>query len=121
MILFFFSKNKIEDYNKLSEPAAIAYENFIKTTDKNIGFKYFQMIFNNLNLPQKEIKPKYITTRIEPHHTDKKSLHWWVAEEMPEIIEVLERKHSDYEFLQVVTSPGHGGYRSYAIMKLKTK
>lgn len=44
---------------------------------------------------------------------------WWVPEDAPKVIEALEKEHPKLEFVQFVTSPGNGGYREYALMKLK--
>jgi hypothetical protein len=44
---------------------------------------------------------------------------WWVPEELPLVIEMLEKYKPDYEFVQVITSPGNGGYPSFFLMKLK--
>lgn len=49
LIIGFFQFNLIEDFNKFSEPSAIAYETYIKNNPK-VSFSYFNRIFNQLNL-----------------------------------------------------------------------
>lgn len=44
---------------------------------------------------------------------------WWAPERMPDIIEKVEKENPNYEFVQIVTSPGNGGYKEFIIMKLK--
>jgi hypothetical protein len=57
---------------------------------------------------------KYITREI-PRAS---GVHWWVPECAPKIIEMLELANPHYEFVQFVTSPGNGGYKEYAILRL---
>jgi hypothetical protein len=70
--------------------------------------------------PKPELE-KYITTGIVQCGTYGKNLKWWDKDDAPTVIAILEQKHPGYEFHQFVTSPGNGGYREYAIMKLKDK
>lgn len=48
-----------------------------------------------------------------------KSYHWWNPEHLPKVIEMLENNYKEYEFVQVVTRAGTGGYPSFFLMKLK--
>ena len=72
-------------------------------------------LINSINLE------KYITINEIPRigSNPNKTLNWWIFEHMPEIIEILENNNPCYEFLQVVTSPGHGWHKEYVIMKIK--
>lgn len=68
---------------------------------------------------------KYITIpdnlRFPEEIESDKSYKWWVPEELPVVIEMLEKHNPDYNFVQVITRPGNGGYPSFFLMKLKTK
>ena len=44
--------------------------------------------------------------------------HWWVPDQAVQVIEFLETEHPGYEFVQFVTSPGHGGYGEFALMRM---
>ena len=73
---------------------------------------------------QPEVQPeqeKYITAEIPRCEQHGGSIAWWAPEDAPKVIKELERKNPDYDFHQFVTKPGNGGYREYAIMKLKNK
>lgn len=49
IIIDFLKNNSIKNFNELSEPSAIAYETFSKTNN-GISFKYFNRIFNEINI-----------------------------------------------------------------------
>lgn len=72
--------------------------------------------------PDEQPEPeKYITTEIPSCEQHGESIAWWAPKHAPKVIKELERKNPGYDFHQFVTSPGNGGYREYAIMKLKDK
>ena len=62
---------------------------------------------------------KYIVVHIPDRDENDKILCWWVPEHFLKVIEILEKNTPEYDFHQVVTSPGNGGYREFALMKLK--
>lgn len=64
--------------------------------------------------------PKYITIDMS-YDSDKpeRVRGWWVPSNCLKFIETIEEENPDYEFVQIVTSPGNGGYREFAIMKLR--
>jgi len=73
-------------------------------------------------VPDEQLEPereKYITTEIAQCGTYGKHLSWWRPDDAPTIIAILEQKNPGYDFHQFVTSPGNGGSKEYAIMKLK--
>ena len=42
---------------------------------------------------------------------------WWTPKGALKVISFLEKEQPEYEFVQIVTSPGNGGYKEFAIMK----
>jgi hypothetical protein len=64
---------------------------------------------------------KYILVHIPTEDENGKKINWWVPEQFLKVITVLEKNTPEYDFHQIVTSPGNGGYREFAVMKLKTK
>ena len=44
---------------------------------------------------------------------------WWVPEDVIKVIEYIEDINPDYNFIQFITSPGHGGYPDCIILKRK--
>lgn len=63
---------------------------------------------------------KYITISVPGWDDNGDNLSWWVPEHMPRVIAKVEKNNPDYEFHQIVTSPGNGNYREFIIMKLKS-
>jgi hypothetical protein len=62
---------------------------------------------------------KFITVGI-PSYSEGKYISWWSPNMCCKVIEILEKENPAYEFQQIITSPGNGGWSDFAIMKLKT-
>jgi hypothetical protein len=63
---------------------------------------------------------KYILRDIPSVDKDDKHISWWAYEHCLKAIEKLEFDNPNYEFVQIITSPGNGPYGDFAIMKLKS-
>lgn len=75
--------------------------------------------------------PKYITLEIpdaitynpdyNPHYKSSPTIshRWFVKDGAVHVIELLEKQNPNYEFVQFMTSPGHGWHKEFAIMKRK--
>jgi hypothetical protein len=48
-ILGFLKKNPVSEFNKTSEPSAIAYETYIKSNQLT-SFSYFNRVFNEVSM-----------------------------------------------------------------------
>lgn len=69
--------------------------------------------------PEEE-KPKYITVSMEYEIGQVfKAQAWWAPKNCLNFIATIENDNPAYEFVQIVTSPGNGGYKEFAIMKLR--
>lgn len=64
-------------------------------------------------------KKKYISVSIPRKDENGDWCNWWVPDHGIKAIEILESENPNYEFVQIVTSPNNGGWKEYAIMKLK--
>lgn len=62
---------------------------------------------------------KYITVDIPKNDKNNNFLAWWVPSKITKIIEIAEEENPNYDFHQIVTSPGNGGYSEFMLMKLK--